>query len=74
MYGLTELFYCETYNDADQIVKPHLSPRGKRTSGPYRSYEDAVLFGGRQQCSHFTVSKSFTKRDVNQIPWVTVGE
>lgn len=58
----TELFYLETYEDSDQIVKPHLSPRGRRVTGPYSTYGAAMDAGLAAQCSHFTISKSYLGR------------
>lgn len=67
---LTELFYCETYKDTDQVVKPHLKPRGAHVTGPYRTYAAAQQHGIQSPCSHFTVSKAFTNLAPENIPFV----
>lgn len=67
---ITEIFYCETYKDADQMIRPHLSPRGKNIVGPFRTYNAAIQHGTDTPCSHFTVSKAYAKTSAEHIPFV----
>lgn len=65
----TELFYLETFEDMDQIIKPHLSPRGRRVTGPYSTYDAANQAGVDSGCSHFSISKSFLGRET-EVPFL----
>lgn len=60
-----ERFYVTTYNDAEAIVQPHLSPRQARRHGPFNTYGEAVGEGMAQaNVTHFRVDKMYVNPGV----------
>ena len=53
-----DAFYLDTWTDPQALQNPRLTPRMKRTHGPYRSYQDAEAAGvAMTTTTHFGIRK-----------------
>jgi len=58
-----DAFYVDSWVDADALKNPSLKPRGFKSAGPFRTYQEAWEHVGkyRPTATHFKVRK-FTVR------------